>query len=647
MDKPADSPDSPVSPFLAGLIFSAAAGRGILRGNRAAIMDRLADLADGLLPPGGLLPALSAAPEANRPPALRKIGEAFLAGRRLPIETARRRGCFYTPGPIIDSILDLVWDGIFPAGVSAGTKRKRICDPALGCGFFFLRLVERLSDSCPDRLRAIRCWAAGSLFGADIDAPALFLAKVALWLALSDRKEEFVPPPANFRLGDSLLGPAFGERSALVPAAGSGGKPIIDWVEVFPEAAQGGGFDAVIGNPPYEVLTHFRRQPELEALARVLRRSGWYRDSLKGQVDLYRCFVERGLALLRPGGMLSLVVPLSLARSAAALPLRRRLVEREAAGDWLFFREGDRIFPGVAQSLCVFRAIRQGGEAARLRIRSGGRNEEWSLEAIRDEGGLVLPFPGEDGELVRWLKRNCPAFLGEAADMRVGEVDQTLYRDCMSQDGTVLLARGEHLRAFRLNLVPEPGRARFLDLKRFLERKGKTADAVVRRAERFRVFQLGIRNMQSRPRLVAAIAPPGVHAGNSLNVLVPKGDLPIECLAGLLNSRLLDRLFRFASGNNNINLSEVRRLPFPADPDPALALAAAREYRSAVLAAETNPADLPEARRRLDRAVEDFYRLPEAHRATLEREARPAGKNRPQAAAIPARQNRRDRPPGE
>jgi hypothetical protein len=642
MDNPTDSP---ISPPLAGMIFAAAAGRGILRGSRVAVMDRLTDLAEGLLPPEGLLPALSAAPKANRPLSLRDIGETFLAGRLLPIETARRRGCFYSPEPIIDSILDLIWDGIFPDGVSASVKTKKICDPALGCGFFFLRLAERLSIASSDRLRAIRRWAAVSLFGIDIDAPALFLAKVALWLALSDRKEEFIPPPTNFRLGDSLVGPAFGERPDPVWAANSGVKPAIDWTTAFPEVARAGGFDAVIGNPPYEVLTHFRRQPELASLARNLRRSGWYRDSLRGQVDLYRCFIERGLALLRPGGILSLIVPLSLARSAAALPLRRRLLEREAGGDWLLFREGDRIFPGVTQSLCVFRAIRQGGAAARLRIRSNTGIEEWSLKAIRDNDDFILPFPGEDVELVHWLKRNYPIFLGEVVDMRVGEVDQTVYRDCMLRDGTVLLARGEHLQPFRLNLVPNPGRARFLDLKRFLERKGKMADGIVQRAKRFRVFQLGIRNMQSRPRLVAAIAPPGVHAGNSLNVLIPKGDWPIESLAGLLNSRLLDRLFRFASGNNNINLSEVRRLPFPADPDPALALEVAREYRFAALTAETNPADLPEARRRLDRVVEDFYRLPEAHRAALEREARPAGKNRPSATAIPVRQSRQDRPP--
>jgi hypothetical protein len=336
-------------------------------------------------------------------------------------------------------------------------------------------------------------------------------------------------------------------------------------------------------------------------------------------VDLYRCFVERSLALLRPGGALSLVVPLSLARSAAALPLRRRLLEEEAAGDWLVFGEGDRAFPGVTQSVCIFRAWRGGGPARKVRVGYGGGSGEWDLAEAEDWGGgeLILPAPGDrDRELSDWFRHNRHVTLGEAVDMRVGEVDQTIYRDCMlDQAGDCLLARGEHLSPFRLDVDPIPGRARFLDRERFLARKGRAAAACAQRAARARVAQLGIRNMRSRPRLVAALAPPGVYLGNSLNACLPKAGLPLECLAGLLNSRLLDWLFRRISGNNNINLHEMRRLPFPVDPDPEASRAVADAYREC---ADADSGALPAARGELDRAVEDFYRLPPAPREALD-----------------------------
>ncbi|MDR1518607.1 MAG: Eco57I restriction-modification methylase domain-containing protein, partial [Planctomycetota bacterium] len=515
--------------------------------------------------------------------------------------------------PLIDQILDLVWDRLFPGGFPGGGDGKNICDPALGCGYFPLRLVERLLAGHPSRLPDIRRWAANHLYGADSDAGALFMAKTLLWLALSGRGEEFIPPPGRFRLGDSLLGPGFAGIPGFGTAAHPDGAPIVDWPAAFPEIAAGGGFDIMVGNPPYEALTNFRRRPERERLARALRQSGHYRYSLHGQVNLYRCFIERALDLLRPGGVLALVVPLSLARDASSLPLRRRLLESEAADDWSFFPESDRLFAGVTQSLCVFRAVRGGGGAGKLRIRQGGAVREWSLAKKNAWGGdPILPFPDEaENDLCAWLRSHCRTSLGEAADLRVGEVDQTVYRDCMlAEDSGCLLARGTHLSPFRLDLDPAPGKARFLDRERFLAMRGGMAEAVAGRAARFRVVQLGIRNMLSRPRLIAALAPPGVFIGNSLNVLVPKGGLPLESLAGLLNSRLLDRLFRLGSGNNNINLAEVRRLPFPEHPDPVLALAVADAYRLCAAFAKDAPADLADARGRLDAAVEDFYRLP-------------------------------------
>jgi hypothetical protein len=624
--------DLSLPPNLAGPILQTAKAKRILGGNAASIIARLDGMAQDLHPGGGsCFPALIAALDGarkNPPPGIREIGDLFSASRDISLENRRLEGCFYTPEAIIDHILDLIWKDLFPSGFPDAEEGKTLCDTALGCGFFFLRLAERLRAEFPSRLRDVRRWAARCLFGVDIDAEALFMAKILLWLALSGPDEEFIVAPGHFRRGDSLLGPSFGDSFVDGSPSGPDGYPIIDWPKSYPEIAASGGFDAIVGNPPFEVLTNFRQRPARAWLAGALRQTGRYRYSLHGQINLYRCFIERNLSLLRPGGVLGLLTPLSLARDASALPLRRRLLENESAGDWLLFSENDRIFTGVTQSICIFRAVRLGGGVEKLRT---GRNEMegvWNMEEAGDWGcgESIIPFPGDNTpKLLSWLHRHCPNRLGDAAEMLVGEVDLTLYRDCLSDENNgCLLARGSHLSPFRLNPPPASGRTKFLDRDKFLKMKGKAAAVCQERLAKTRVVQLGIRNMLSRPRLIAALAPPGLYAANSLNFFLPKGDLPIECLAGLLNSRLLDRLFRFSSGNNNINLAEMRRLPFPADPDADLAQSVALAYRLCARAAENDPDGLADARKRLDDSVEDFYRLPPELREELEREERPA-----------------------
>ncbi len=599
----------PIAPPIARLLIRTAEAKGILGGRREAILARLGELGRDLFPrDGAFFASLFAGGKgedaAARP---RDVGEAFWREAFASGERRRLEGSYYTPLPVIDRILNLVRNVHVLGDRLPGGESRTLCDPAMGCGFFLLRVVESLALRHPGRMAAVREWAGSRLFGVDLDAGAVFMARALLWLALSDTREEFVPRAENFRQGDSLLGPAFGSTTGNMGIAG------LDWSAAFPAAAAEGGFDMIVGNPPYEVLTNFSRRPERSRLAWALRRSGYYRDSLTGQINLHRCFIERSLDLLKPGGVLSLIVPLSLARDAAALPLRRRLLEEHAAADWVFYGERERVFPGVTQSACVFMAVKGAGAAGELRLESEGERRVMPAADLRKFGGgaLAIPVIGQKGDrLVRWLLSNCPGRLEEAAEMRVGEVDQTVYRDCMLDgDGGCLLARGTHLSPFLLDVRPVPGRSRFLDLPRFLEMKGASAEACRRRAETWRVVQLGIRNMHSRPRLVAALAPPGVYLGNSLNVYAPKDGLPPEFLAGMLNSRLLDWLFRLSSGNNNINLREMRPLPFPSRPGANHVRAVAEAYRQCARAAKKG-VGLVAARRALDEAVENCYGVP-------------------------------------
>lgn len=603
-------PEHPsIAPRVLSSLRRAAVAKGILRGRQEAVFDSLERLAGGLFPPGSLFPVFFSSDDAGGEDlSPREIGAMFWESAAVSRAARRLDGSFYTPAAVIDCIIDLLWKDILPGKEEDGAVVPTVCDPAVGCGFFPLRLIERMLATKRLSLKATREWATRSLYGVDMDVSAVFMARALLWLALSDSVTEYMPVLEHFRVGDSLLGPAFGQR------AGDGWTLGLNWSGEFPEVAAGGGFAVVFGNPPYEVLTNFSRHDDRRALAESLRACGFYRDAICGQLNLYRCFIERSLELLRPGGVLSFVVPLSLARDAAALPLRRRLLERDAASEWILFGERDNVFPGVTQSACVFKAKRDGGGAGRLNVSARGEKSRISVQELHAYSGGALAIPSLDRQgmqLWKWLWRHAVGTVGDAADMRVGEVDQTFFRDCMSDADTgCVLARGAHLSPFRLDVDPSLGKERFLDLDRFLAKKGAAAGSCRERAGEWRVAQLGIRNMHSRPRLLAALAPPGVYLGNSLNVYSPKGGISLEYLAGLLNSSLLDWLFRLGSGNNNINLQEMRSLPFPISVGRESASAVEKAFRECAAAAACGT-PLGDAWTRLNAAAAACYGVPD------------------------------------
>lgn len=139
-----------------------------------------------------------------------------------------------------------------------------------------------------------------------------------------------------------------------------------NWEVAFPgvwhdlaSAGRSGGFDAVIGNPPYV------RQEEIAAIKPALKptaKSGF--ASYAGTADLYVYFYEQGLRLLRPGGRMAYVVTNKWLKAGYAEGLRRLFAE-EAWIDFLAdFGHAKRFFPDADVFPSVLVARRPDGEPA-------------------------------------------------------------------------------------------------------------------------------------------------------------------------------------------------------------------------------------------------------------------------------------------
>ncbi|HEX6574543.1 MAG TPA: N-6 DNA methylase [Gemmatimonadaceae bacterium] len=127
-------------------------------------------------------------------------------------------------------------------------------------------------------------------------------------------------------------------RKKSLQALNNGAALPFSFATGFADAANAGGFDLIVGNPPW-VRTHNLDQLERARLREkfeVYRNSAWMRgSSLAGarrgfasQVDAAALFVERSIDLLRPGGAMSLILPAKLFRSLAGGGVRRVLAER-------------------------------------------------------------------------------------------------------------------------------------------------------------------------------------------------------------------------------------------------------------------------------------------------------------------------------
>ena len=179
---------------------------------------------------------------------------------------------------------------------------------------------------------------------------------------------------------DATLGAASTSRALQAAAAAARDQSFFHWplefADVFHEhdgrPRDDAGFDAVIGNPPWEMVRE--DGGDRRELVRFIREAGVYTASGRGHLNLYQPFVERALQLTRPGGRAGLVLPWGLATDDGASALRARLLDRGEIDTLVGLDNAAGIFP-------VHRGVRfmalfatPGRAVAEIRARFGVRD---------------------------------------------------------------------------------------------------------------------------------------------------------------------------------------------------------------------------------------------------------------------------------
>ena len=181
-----------------------------------------------------------------------------------------------------------------------------------------------------------------------------------------------------------------------------------------------GGFDAIVGNPPY---VRIQVLEESSPMTRVYLEKH-YTAAAKGNYDLYVCFVEKALSITKAGGRLGYILPHKFFNSEYGASLRMLLGQQKSLDEIVHFG-AHQVFEGATTYTCLLFA----GVAAHEKVRFTRVDDLERWQKSRDaESGLVQhPSPvdtwefvvGSNANLVKKL-RNIPTRLGHVADIFVG-----------------------------------------------------------------------------------------------------------------------------------------------------------------------------------------------------------------------------------
>ncbi|MFH1070449.1 MAG: N-6 DNA methylase, partial [Candidatus Glassbacteria bacterium] len=317
-------------------------------------------------------------------------------------EVRKAGGVYYTPAYIVNYIVRNTVgrriEGRSPANLAGGNGKPplRVLDMACGSGSFLLGAYQCLLDHClkwyiehnPAKYkRAVyndprngqwlltieekKRILTSHIFGVDIDPQAVEVSKLSLLLkvlegendvSLTRQLELFYGRALpnlddNVKCGNSLIGPDYFTGRLIFDAEEMKRVNPFDWSRGFPEAMKDGGFDCVIGNPPYKMLQPHNTSQEILSYLRT------HYLAAKFKIDFFHLFLQGAIGLLKEKGYLSYILPTTILNNVYAETLRRWIMDRCGIEQIAVAR--GQVFAEADVHTCVLLFRRENAEALR------------------------------------------------------------------------------------------------------------------------------------------------------------------------------------------------------------------------------------------------------------------------------------------
>jgi type I restriction-modification system DNA methylase subunit len=567
-------------------------------------------------------------------------------------EVRKAGGVYYTPAYIVRYIVANTVGKLIEGKQPAAIAEMRFADIACGSGSFLLEVFDLLlryhtkfynenpgkakKGDCIKRddvvhlsLKKKQEILQNNIFGVDVDRQAVEVAQLSLYLKLLEDETlasahafqtEFhytLLPSLNNNIicGNSLVGTDVSQTCKFTPEAEKKLNPM-DYEARFSEIMKRGGFDAVVGNPPYidsEWMTQFL--PEERGYC-----SGRYKAA-SGNWDIFCVFIEKAHLVTRPGGFVSLIVPNKLGSAGYARGAREVITINNSL---LLIRDYShvRVFP-VAVYPIVF--VSQRVKPAKTLQVNYERMKQSGKEILFDQKnelkyGDYFLTPALPWQIFASISKtsiapklidrfpkleSCASVLGAATVSEAYEIAELI------QDGGRGLKLANSGTIDRFHFLWGERDCRYLGDKylRPIIPTNRFGNLPHKRLEQAQTPKIIIAGMTLRLECVLDMA--GEYlAGKSTSVIFPRLDL--RYMLGLLNSKTVHYLYSTVFGGNKlqggylrVGPPQLREIPIPV-PNLADASEKSRHDLMISLVDEILDAKLKLAAAKSD-ADKDFY----------------------------------------
>jgi adenine-specific DNA-methyltransferase len=319
-------------------------------------------------------------------------------------EVRKAGGVYYTPQYIVNYIVDNTVGKLIEGKTPKEISKMRFADIACGSGSFLITVFDRLlehhrkwyqdnteqakKDGCILHdgkwvlsLKQKQKILTNNIYGVDLDHQAVEVTQLSLYLKLLEDettataqdtwvmfKEQLLPNlNNNIVCGNSLVGTDILDLTLFPsPYQGEGQRERFDelklkpmnFEDVFPEVMSKGGFDAIVGNPPYLKIEHIT---ELERQYFSKRYKSFFK-----RYDTYGLFVEKGIDAIKKNGSFGVIIPSTILNNVSFMDLRKYLLDNVVINR--ITNLGGHVFQNVNNDTLILMCVKTKEEGAKTEV---------------------------------------------------------------------------------------------------------------------------------------------------------------------------------------------------------------------------------------------------------------------------------------
>lgn len=560
------------------------------------------------------------------------------AGHRAVIEekpeVKKAGGVYYTPTYIVDYIvkntlgkkLEEIEAKIKP-GNDASIKKAlkeaselKVLDPACGSGSFLIGAYQYLLDwhlklySVETSLRVgtvslqrnspvyqtkdgdYRLTTSekkrillNNIYGVDIDSQAVEVTKLSLLLKVLEgetdeslftqislfRQRALPDLSSNIKCGNSLIGPDFYNQTELnLDEEEHYRINVFDWNEEFKEIMNDGGFDCVIGNPPWGA--------NLEQYEKDFLKDNY--DSFGGNFDTYIFFIEKSLKLSHLNGIVSLITPDTWISVPQSKNLRKMVLT--SFGLHLITILPQKVFKNVSANCIVFSISNDDSgnkvtinisnpSASLIELLSNDFEKSYDVSTdhwLQNDEIQFLIY--HDDEKLKIINKIMDSSLrgSEVLDVMQGIVpyskeshsqqvikERGFHSKLSKDENSGQWIQGRAIKRFELHFTTKE----YLNYGKWLHRPRKPKYFI---GERILIQEITGGNP---PRINATMYTDKLYHDPGIISCLNKSDYPTEFLLGIINSKLMSWLHNITSPKGKrktfpkVLIRDIRNFPFP------------------------------------------------------------------------------------